>query len=105
MIVGCPYRTTPSSLSAGGITVRKKENQRLVVHSHDRWEVIDDVRQAERELNTALWRFHDALGQDHIDYAIFSLEAAEKKLDMLLRKAKGMWSLNAREEGSRDKIG
>lgn len=83
----------------------KEKNQWLVVHTQDRWEVIDDVRQAERELNTALWRFHDALGQDHVDYAIFSLEAAEKKLDMLLRKAKGLWSLTPREEESRGKIG
>lgn len=84
--------------------MRKKDNQRLVVNSQDKWEVIDDVRQAERELNIALWRFHDAIGQDHVDYAIYSLEAAEKKLDMLLRRAKGLWNLQ-REEESRGKIG
>ncbi|WP_241158333.1 DUF2508 domain-containing protein [Cohnella candidum] len=83
----------------------KEKNQWRVVHTQDRWEVIDDVRQAERELNTALWRFHEALGQDHVDYAIYSLEAAEKKLDMLLRKAKGLWNLTSREEESRGKIG
>ncbi|WP_422615032.1 hypothetical protein [Cohnella caldifontis] len=66
---------------------------------------MDDVRQAERELSIAQWRFHDALGQDHIDYAIYSLEAAEKKLDMLLRKAKALWSVEPREEENRGKIG
>jgi hypothetical protein len=67
--------------------------------------MINDVRQAQRELNTALWRFHEALGQDHVDYAIYSLEAAEKKLDMLLRRAKGLWNLTPHEEESRGKIG
>jgi hypothetical protein len=66
---------------------------------------MEDVRQAQRELNLAVWRFHEALDEDHVDYAIYSLEAAEKKLDMLLRKAKGLWSLASREEESRGKIG
>ncbi len=69
------------------------KNQRREVFGQDKTDVIDDVRQAERELDVALWRFHDALGQDQVDYAIYSLEAAEKKLDMLLRKAKRIWEL------------
>lgn len=69
------------------------------------WEVADDVRKAERDLQVALWQFNEALGQDHVDYAIYSLEAAEKKLDMLLRRAKGIWGTPSRDEESRVNIG
>jgi len=55
-------------------------------------EVLEDVKRAQREWHSALWQFNEALGQDHVDYAIYSLEAAEKKLEMLLRKAKGVWA-------------
>nr|WP_255570754.1 hypothetical protein [Cohnella sp. CFH 77786] len=67
--------------------------------------MIDDVRKAELELNTARWRFDDAVGQDQVDYAIYTLEAAEKKLDMLLRKAKALWSQTPPDEGRRGNIG
>jgi hypothetical protein len=73
--------------------------------SIDKFEVLEDVRRAQRELSVAQWRFQDALDQDQIDYAIYSLEAAEKKLDMLLRKAKAIWSVEPREEMSREGIG
>ncbi|TJY38991.1 DUF2508 domain-containing protein [Cohnella pontilimi] len=85
--------------------MRKRKDAQWVYFNEDRRQVIEDVRQAEREVALALWRFHDALGEDHVDYAIYSLEAAEKKLDMLLRKAKGLWSITPREEESRGKIG
>jgi len=65
-----------------------KEKGGIAEFTRDEWEMVDDVRKAEHELHTALWQFNEALGQDHVDYAIYSLEAAEKKLDMLLRKAK-----------------
>lgn len=69
---------------------KKDERQRL----------IDDVREAEREWRLAEWRFQDALGSDQIDYAIYCLEAAERKLDMVLRKAKWHWEHNRPLGGS-----
>lgn len=83
----------------------KKENQLGGVRKADELEVADDVRKAERELQTALWQFNEALGQDHVDYAIYSLEAAEKKLDMLLRRAKRIAGSPSRDEESRVSIG
>lgn len=53
--------------------------------------MIDDIRRAEQEWLYAQSQFQDALGADHVDYAIYCLEAAEKKLDMLLKKAKWQW--------------
>jgi hypothetical protein len=85
--------------------VRNRKEAQWLYFTDDRREIIEDVRQAEREVKLALWRFHEALGEDHVDYAIYTLEAAEKKLDMLLRKAKRLWSITPREEENRGKIG
>lgn len=57
----------------------------------EREQLLEAVRQAHLEWTMAQWRFHDALGYDQVDYAIYALEAAEKKYDMLLRKAKRLW--------------
>lgn len=57
----------------------------------EKMRVVNEVREAERECATARSRFEEALDAEEIDYAIYSLEAAEKKLDILLRKAKLMW--------------
>ncbi len=84
---------------------RKQEDKFASMHKPDEREVADDVRKAERELQTALWQFNEALGQDHVDYAIYSLEAAEKKLDMLLRRAKRILGSPRRDEESRVNIG
>lgn len=40
--------------------------------------LIADIRRAEQEWKNAEWRFQHALGDDHVDYAIYCLEAAEK---------------------------
>mgnify|MGYP007051725825 CR=1 FL=1 len=83
----------------------KKKRRQSAAQLREREEIVDDVRQAERDLNTALWRFHDALGHDQVDYAIFTLEAAEKKLDMLLRKAKALWGVAPQDEEGRGNVG
>lgn len=61
----------------------------------EREQLLEDVRQAHLEWTMAQWRFHDAIGYDQVDYAIYALEAAEKKYDMLLRKAKRLWAADA----------
>ena len=85
--------------------VGKREDRLAGMRTSKDWEAADDVRKAERELQAALWQFNEALGQDHVDYAIYSLEAAEKKLDMLLRRAKGILGTPSRDEESRVNIG
>lgn len=69
-----------------------KRRELASVQSIERQGLVADIRKAEQEWNFAEWRFHHALGDDHVDYAIYCLEAAEKKLDMLLRQAKRQWS-------------
>jgi hypothetical protein len=80
---------------------RIRTRELVTVQSNERRTLIEDVRKAEQEWNFAEWQFHNALGEDHVDYAIYCLEAAEKKLDMLLRKAKYQWSGPSSHEGSR----
>ncbi|OUM97592.1 MAG: hypothetical protein BAA02_03345 [Paenibacillaceae bacterium ZCTH02-B3] len=58
----------------------------------ERRRLLDEIRRAHLEWTLAQWRFHDAIGYDQVDYAIYSLEAAEKKYGMLLRKAKILWN-------------
>ena len=47
-----------------------------------------EVKKALRDWNVALNHFEHAVGPDQTEYAIYALEAAEKKYEMLLRQAK-----------------
>ncbi|MCQ6563936.1 YaaL family protein [Paenibacillus mendelii] len=49
-----------------------------------------EIKAAKQEWDNAVRYFEYALGKDQIDYAIFAIEAAEKRYEMLLRKAKAM---------------
>jgi len=66
----------------------------------ERRRLLEEVRRAQLEWTLAQWRFHDAIGYDQVDYAIYSLEAAEKKYGMLLRKAKTLWSRDGDRTGA-----
>jgi hypothetical protein len=77
----------------GGVIMQRKRNRGVApVQSDEQKRLIAEVRKAQADWNLAEWRFHDALGEDHVDYAIYCLEAAEKKLEILLREAKWHWS-------------
>lgn len=79
----------------------KEARQETLIEKAERQKLVEDIRSAEREWRLAEWRFHDALGPDHVDYAISCLEAAERRLDILLRQAKRHWSRSRRgEEGA-----
>ncbi|WP_036709034.1 DUF2508 family protein [Paenibacillus pinihumi] len=49
-----------------------------------------DIQEAHRDWVNAQQHFEYALGKDQIDYAIFAIEAAEKRYEMLLRQAKSL---------------
>lgn len=64
--------------------LRKKEDRETAEQNqleHDLWE-------AHRQWRLAQIRLDEALGVDEVDYAVLTLEAAEKRYGMLLRKAK-----------------
>lgn len=56
----------------------------------DKQELLVEIRVAQTEWQHALQRLDYASDQDQIDYAIFALEAAEKRYEMLLKCAKRM---------------
>jgi len=53
-------------------------------------ELQEELRLSKRDWDNAIRHFDYALGKDQIDYAIFAIGAAEKRYEMLLRKAKAM---------------
>jgi hypothetical protein len=58
---------------------------------HDEgWSVFLEVRKAQSEWERAYLMFDEALGQDQIDYAIYILEAAERKYQIHLKHAKSL---------------
>ncbi|OZB90017.1 hypothetical protein [Paenibacillus sp. XY044] len=69
---------------SGMSTRQYKEEQ------EEKWTVYNDVQNAHAEWKLARMRFEEALGQDQIDYAIYMLEAAERKYQMHLKQAKNI---------------
>ncbi|MDO7908662.1 DUF2508 family protein [Paenibacillus sp. JX-17] len=63
---------------------REQERQ----EKNGRQELYDQIVKSQREWERAYQVFHEASGTDEIDYAIFALEAAERKYQMFLRQAK-----------------
>ncbi|GEM_PF-2428612 len=47
-----------------------------------------EIKEAEHNWRVAEQRMNEAVSKDQIDYAIYSLEAAEKRYEMLIRQAK-----------------
>jgi len=68
----------------------KQETTKSVVLTteSDKWELLRQVDSAKRAWRQAQMRLEWAVEKDHIDYAIYDLEAAEKRYEMLLRMAK-----------------
>ncbi|XEC94853.1 DUF2508 family protein [Paenibacillus tarimensis] len=52
--------------------------------------LIKEIHDAHRDWVNAQRHFEYALGKDQVDYAIFAIEAAEKRYEMLLRHAKSL---------------
>ncbi|NDI36821.1 DUF2508 family protein [Chengkuizengella sediminis] len=50
--------------------------------------IYEEIEQAKQDWIAAGKKFNYAVDKDEIDFAIFSLEAAEKRYEMLLRQAK-----------------
>ncbi|WP_405105989.1 DUF2508 family protein [Paenibacillus sp. FSL K6-1217] len=67
-----------------GKAEREKE-----VQTEEEWgTVYQEVRKAQSEWERAYLMFDEAMGQDQIDYAIYILEAAERKYQIHLKDAK-----------------
>ncbi|WP_151738012.1 hypothetical protein [Paenibacillus tengchongensis] len=56
----------------------------------EHWTAYLEVRKAQAEWERAYLMFDEARGQDQIDYAIYILEAAERKYQIHLKHAKSL---------------
>ncbi|WP_422659163.1 hypothetical protein ACK8P5_01015 [Paenibacillus sp. EC2-1] len=68
-----------------------KSNQEKIITADEQdkmWSVFMDVRKSQMEWERAHMMFQEAMGQDQIDYAIYMLEAAERKYQINLKQAK-----------------
>ncbi|MEF3303238.1 DUF2508 family protein [Paenibacillus sp. GYB003] len=54
----------------------------------DKQTLVEEIRAAQTDWQHALSRLDYVSDKDQIDYAIFALEAAEKRYEMLLKSAK-----------------
>lgn len=65
-------------------------DKRLDPLTEEQQQLIRDVREAHKDWVVAQERLDFVIEKDQIDYAIYILEAAEKRYEMLLRHAKQM---------------
>lgn len=54
----------------------------------DKYELLQEIRKAHADWLVAQHRLDYALEKEQIDYAIYALEAAEKRYEMLIKSAK-----------------
>ncbi|MEK3705690.1 DUF2508 family protein [Paenibacillus sp. FSL R7-0198] len=64
------------------------EKHNRVLKELEEEQIYADIQMAKQEWERAMRQFEDAQGQDEIDYAIYVLEAAERKYQIHLRRAK-----------------
>lgn len=67
---------------------KEKEEVFSTAEQEALWTTYLDVRKSQLEWERAHLMFQEATGQDQIDYAIYMLEAAERKYQMNLKQAK-----------------
>jgi hypothetical protein len=61
----------------------------------ERQDLLEELKRAHGDWMNAQQRLDWVVEKDQIDYAIYALEAAEKKYEMLLRQAKQMpWNVS-----------
>ncbi len=70
------------------LTQRLGEKRKRELADLEAEQIYVDVQKAKQEWERAMRQFEDALGEDEIDYAIYVLEAAERKYQIHLKRAK-----------------
>ncbi|MDQ0174009.1 DUF2508 family protein [Paenibacillus tundrae] len=59
-----------------------------VMKEREAEQIYTDIQKAKLEWERAVRQFEEAQGEDEIDYAIYVLEAAERKYQIHLKRAK-----------------
>jgi hypothetical protein len=68
----------------------KYEQERLDTIRKDKQYLIGEIKKAHMDWVCAQAQFEFALGVDQVDYAVYTLEATEKRYEMLIKQAKQM---------------
>lgn len=68
--------------------VRYRDKREYSLTSSEQYLLMREIRTAFSEWEMASMRFDHALSADEVDYAISALEAAEKRIAMLMKRAK-----------------
>ncbi|CAM3408962.1 YaaL family protein [Marinicrinis lubricantis] len=61
--------------------------------------LLEEIQKAKLEWDVAYHRLDVVVGMEQVDYAIYALEAAEKRYEMLIRQAKQKQLTNLIELG------
>ncbi|SEM02928.1 DUF2508 family protein [Paenibacillus sp. OK003] len=67
---------------------RSVEKRERLLKEMEEDQIYSDIQKAKAEWERAVRQFEEAQGQDEIDYAIYVLEAAERKYQIHLKRAK-----------------
>lgn len=67
---------------------RSVEKRERMLKEMEEEQIFSDIQKAKAEWERAVRQFEEAQGQDEIDYAIYVLEAAERKYQIHLKRAK-----------------
>ncbi|CAM3310885.1 DUF2508 family protein [Paenibacillus taichungensis] len=67
---------------------RSVERRERMLKEMEEDQIYSDIQKAKAEWERAVRQFEEAQGQDEIDYAIYVLEAAERKYQIHLKRAK-----------------
>lgn len=67
---------------------RSVEKRERMLKEMEADQIYSDIQKAKAEWERAVRQFEEAQGEDEIDYAIYVLEAAERKYQIHLKRAK-----------------
>ncbi|WP_243633322.1 DUF2508 family protein [Paenibacillus xerothermodurans] len=67
-----------------------EEKQQAQLLENEQQQLMQEIRQAHADWVLAYKRLDYVIEKEQIDYAVYALEAAEKRFEMLLKQAKQM---------------
>ncbi|MDN8592120.1 DUF2508 family protein [Paenibacillus sp. 11B] len=80
---------------------RSVEKRERMLKEMEEDQIYSDIQKAKAEWERAVRQFEEAQGEDEIDYAIYVLEAAERKYQIHLKRAKRFLGVNRASVGDR----
>lgn len=70
--------------------VTREQRKDMQLLNSEKIQLLQEIEKARLEWLTAQHRLDIVIEHDQIDYAIYALEASQKRLDMLFKQAKRM---------------